>query len=195
MANFHTHPLSELVQGRPEPSTSDMNNAYHRGLPGIVISRKGIYAYGPTERNGTRNPRGYAPSVILQGVPRPFLIHRGPPPRVVMNQWPEGTGLNPKPRTRELDFGQEQEVFEIPGLEKGKKLLGHVSHLLDKVAPHRHDHDKSDGMATEMEADSERNLEDSPEFEGEAGHDDVLYVDWSEEGIEYGEHLEEVGHD
>lgn len=94
VANFHAHPLSEDVGGRPEPSTSDMNNAYHRGLPGIVVSREGIFAYGPSERNGIKNPRGYASSVTLHGVQRPHLI-RGPPIRVVPNQWPEGTASNP----------------------------------------------------------------------------------------------------
>ncbi|KAH9486333.1 hypothetical protein JR316_0000397 [Psilocybe cubensis] len=171
VANFHTHPLSELVQGRAEPSTSDMNNAYYRGLPGIVISRKGIYAYGPTERNGTSNPKGYAPSVTMTGVPRPRLVINNHPPWTVDNQWPEGTGVE-KPRTREL--GIEEEKIEIPGLEKGKEILARASHLLDKIAPHRHH---------------------GSDKEQEVQHDDVILVEWSDEGVEYGEHLEEHAHD
>lgn len=161
-----------------------MNNAYYRGLPGIVISRKGIYAYGPSERNGTRNPRGYAPSVAMTGIPRAHLVQRGPPPRTVPNQWPEGTGLD-KPRTRDLGI-EEEETIEIPGLEKGKQLLARASHLLDKIAPHRHDGDKNDeGESRELAHE-----------EGEAErHDDVILVDWSDEGVEYGEHLDENGHD
>ncbi|KAH9474284.1 hypothetical protein JR316_0013447 [Psilocybe cubensis] len=89
VANFHTHPLSTNVQGDPQPSKADKDNAYHRGLPGIVISRDGIYAYGPEERNGTSNPRGYAPSVPIEGAPKATLVKAHPPPEPVPNQWPE----------------------------------------------------------------------------------------------------------
>ena len=58
VANFHTHPL-ETNQG---PSGADIRNAYHRGVPGIVISRRRIYVYGPERRENfhpSGNPRAY----------------------------------------------------------------------------------------------------------------------------------------
>ena len=56
-ANFHTHPLYK----NEEPSKADVENAYHRGIPGIVISRRKIFGYGPERRTNTEEPFGYAP--------------------------------------------------------------------------------------------------------------------------------------
>ena len=59
VANFHTHPLA----ANPEPSTPDLRNALERNVPGIVISRKKIYVYGPECRSSfvalLGNPRDY----------------------------------------------------------------------------------------------------------------------------------------
>ena len=58
VANFHTHPLD----ANPEPSTADLRNAIQRGVPGIVISRRYMYVYGPERRANFRpllNPRNY----------------------------------------------------------------------------------------------------------------------------------------
>ncbi len=58
VANFHTHPLA----ANEEPSTADLLNAFQRGVPGIVISRRSIWVYGPERRTyfrPTRNPRAY----------------------------------------------------------------------------------------------------------------------------------------
>jgi hypothetical protein len=80
------------VDGVYTPSQSDKLNAYHRGIPGIVISRAGIYSYGPEERRNLKNPKGYPPPVAPPGgVPPEKLEHRAPLPWVVKNQWPEGT--------------------------------------------------------------------------------------------------------
>ncbi|KAK0185301.1 hypothetical protein F5146DRAFT_1005907 [Armillaria mellea] len=92
VANFHTHPLSKRVKGDPQPSRADMENAYARGVPGIVVSRDGIYSYGPERRVTTRNPKGYPGHVSDRpAIPRPTLAKRQPPPWVVRVQWPEGT--------------------------------------------------------------------------------------------------------
>ncbi len=58
VANFHTHPLL----ANEEPSTADLRNAFRRGVPGIVISRRSIWVYGPERRadfRPTRNPHAY----------------------------------------------------------------------------------------------------------------------------------------
>jgi len=68
-----------------------MNNAFARGVPGIVISRPGIWSYGPERRESTTNPKGY-PGPIEPVVYNPVLVKAQPPPWQVSNQWPEGTG-------------------------------------------------------------------------------------------------------
>ncbi|KAJ7676932.1 hypothetical protein DFH06DRAFT_1169338 [Mycena polygramma] len=95
VANFHTHPLTsaEPVRGDQKPSRPDMINSYGRGIPGIVISREGIYGYGPERRLNLQNPKVYPPD----GFPVPGELKwtsqtNAPPPWVVKNQWPEGTG-------------------------------------------------------------------------------------------------------
>lgn len=108
-----------------------MGNAYYRGLPGIVVSRDGIYSYGPKRRENTSNPKGYPPPVPPPAVPRPTLEKAPPPPWVVDNQWPEGTGE------------------------------GTVRTLVENEAT----------------ADSD------------ASGPDVIYVEWSDEGVVYGEPL------
>ena len=55
VANFHTHPL---LEANPEPSETDLYNATRRGIPGFVISRRGIYSYGH-ERTNFDNPTSY----------------------------------------------------------------------------------------------------------------------------------------
>ena len=58
VANFHTHPLNI----NQEPSAADLRNAFRRGVPGIVISRRSVYIYGPENRanlNPIGNPRAY----------------------------------------------------------------------------------------------------------------------------------------
>lgn len=93
VANFHTHPLSADVQGNPMPSQADIANSYARGLPGIVLSRDGIYSYGPDTRVGVNNPKGYPGAVAPPGgIPPVRLERNSPPPTTVKNQWPEGTG-------------------------------------------------------------------------------------------------------
>ncbi len=93
VANFHTHPLSGEVQGNPQPSQADIANSYARGLPGIVLSRDGIYSYGPDTRVGVNNPKGYPGAVAAPpGIPPVRLERHSPPPTTVKNQWPEGTG-------------------------------------------------------------------------------------------------------
>ncbi len=69
-----------------------MANAYTRGLPGIVVSRDGIYSYSPERRANTENPKGYPGPVPPPAVPHPTGAKRQPPPWAVRNQWPEGTG-------------------------------------------------------------------------------------------------------
>ena len=56
VANFHTHPLYK----NEEPSKADIENAYYRGMPGIVISRTKIFGYGPEQRTNTDEPHKYA---------------------------------------------------------------------------------------------------------------------------------------
>lgn len=93
VANFHTHPLSGDVQGNPMPSPADIANSYARGLPGIVLSRDGIYSYGPDTRVGVNNPKGYpGPVAPPGGIPPVRRERHSPPPTTVKNQWPEGTG-------------------------------------------------------------------------------------------------------
>jgi hypothetical protein len=132
VANFHTHPLSALVGGDPHPSRADMDNAYYRGLPGIVVSRPGIYSYGPERRENTSNPKGDPPSIDPPAVPTARLAKVQPPPWTVPNQWPEGTGLK---------------------------------------------------AVTQQSSNK-----DEPEIGGGA---DVIVVEWSDEGVEYGEPLVE----
>ncbi|KAI9566378.1 hypothetical protein HD554DRAFT_1189068 [Boletus coccyginus] len=94
-ANFHTHPLSDRVGGDPQPSRADMENAFARGVPGIVISRPGVWSYGPERRESTTNPKGY-PGPIQPVAYNPVQVIKVPPaggpPWTVSNQWPEGTG-------------------------------------------------------------------------------------------------------
>jgi len=59
VANFHTHPL----YNNERPSKRDVENAYRRGMPGIVISRTKIFGYGPERRTNTDEPLEYAPSM------------------------------------------------------------------------------------------------------------------------------------
>lgn len=135
MANFHTHPLSSLVKGDPQPSDSDHKNAWHRGVPGLVLSRDGIYAYGPERRENRNNPKGYPgqavdpPSYFI-----PKLVKKPQPPWVVKNQWPEG----------------EKQLREERVEMAGGEVVGEES------------------------VDSE-----------------VAWIEWSDEGVEYGEQLEE----
>ena len=139
VANFHTHPLTDAapVNGSPEPSRADMENAYFRGVPGIVVSRPGVYAYGPERRESQLNPKGY-PASVPQGQLNFNLVVPNPPgpPAVVPNlQWPEGIAG--------AQFAAAADV----------------------------------GAATE---------------DADLGADgDVIYVEWSSEGVEYGEKLEE----
>ncbi|KAK0185308.1 hypothetical protein F5146DRAFT_1125265 [Armillaria mellea] len=133
-ANFHTHPLSSRVGGDPQPSRADMANAYARGLPGIVVSRGGIYSYGPERRANTRNPKGYPGTVPPPAVPQAIVAKHPPPPWVARNQWPEGT-----PRT-------------------------------------------SDDALVENEATA---------GDDNAGDPDVIFVEWSDEGVVYDERLSE----
>ena len=58
VANFHTHPL----EANQEPSSADLRNSILRGVPGIVISRRHIYVYGPESRANLHplgDPRAY----------------------------------------------------------------------------------------------------------------------------------------
>ena len=59
MANFHTHPL----ENNQLPSKADLENAYGRNVPGIIIARNMIYVYGPERRQNFRlyhgDPRAY----------------------------------------------------------------------------------------------------------------------------------------
>ncbi|KAK0494808.1 hypothetical protein EDD18DRAFT_1172471 [Armillaria luteobubalina] len=97
-ANFHTHPLSTDVGGGQEPSRADMDNAYVRGVPGIVVSRRGVYSYGPERRTSVSNPKGYPGPVTPPAIPGWVLARRADPDRTdcppwtVEKQWPEGTG-------------------------------------------------------------------------------------------------------
>jgi len=36
-----------------------MTNAFARGVPGIAISRPGVWSYGPERRKNNKNPKGY----------------------------------------------------------------------------------------------------------------------------------------
>ncbi|KAJ7289966.1 hypothetical protein O6H91_Y301900 [Diphasiastrum complanatum] len=58
VANFHTHPLPGVSQ---QPSSSDIINAFARGVPGIVKSEKAIYYYGPArhENMTPASPKGH----------------------------------------------------------------------------------------------------------------------------------------
>ncbi|KAK7013283.1 hypothetical protein R3P38DRAFT_1510203 [Favolaschia claudopus] len=96
VANFHTHPLypEEPVKGGQKPSEADRDNAYDRGLPGIVISRDGIYSYGPERRTNLQNPKVYPPVGVPRSPVEPKLVQKAPLPWTVPKQWPEGTGPN-----------------------------------------------------------------------------------------------------
>ena len=58
MANFHTHPLKSANNN---PSGADMDNNWRRQIPGMVISRGGIYAYNTVlkERETKTKPIQY----------------------------------------------------------------------------------------------------------------------------------------
>ncbi|KAL0070074.1 hypothetical protein AAF712_002971 [Marasmius tenuissimus] len=60
VATFHTHPMGESYGGNAAvPSTADHQNAWQRGVPGLVINRRGIVGYGPTRRAQLNAPQGY----------------------------------------------------------------------------------------------------------------------------------------
>ncbi|KAF9461519.1 hypothetical protein BDZ94DRAFT_1263561 [Collybia nuda] len=60
VANFHTHPMGENYGGNSAaPSTADQSNAWARGVPGIIISRRGLRGYGPQRRAQLNSPAGY----------------------------------------------------------------------------------------------------------------------------------------
>ncbi|KAJ3505091.1 hypothetical protein NLJ89_g7596 [Agrocybe chaxingu] len=60
VANFHTHPMGEAYGGNSQnPSTADQINAWARGVPGIIISRRGLRSYGPQRRAQLNAPQGY----------------------------------------------------------------------------------------------------------------------------------------
>ena len=91
VANFHTHPLDEAVQGVPYPSRKDLQNAWYRKVPGMVISRVGISKYGDDDRTDRRNPQGYPPD--REGRPPDILPYRVLPgwiPQRAPNQWEPG---------------------------------------------------------------------------------------------------------
>lgn len=124
VANFHTHPLSAQVQGSPLPSQADKDNARARGVPGIVISRDGIYSYGPDRRESSQNPKGYpGPN---DHVRQPKLVQGKPFPAVVQGkQWPEGTGgkaLAVKAEVVAFETGLE-EVDHVSGEDDGEVIL------------------------------------------------------------------------
>jgi hypothetical protein len=69
-----------------------MTNTFARGVPGIVVSRPGVYSYGPERREKTTNPKVY-PGPI-EPVSYKFVREKDqPPPWTVKNQWPEGAGI------------------------------------------------------------------------------------------------------
>ena len=76
VANFHTHPLNF----NEEPSTTDIENAYHRGIPGIVMSRRKIFGYGPKRRTNTDEPLKYAPRVVEGKTTRSTKLENNPFP-------------------------------------------------------------------------------------------------------------------
>ncbi|PPQ65615.1 hypothetical protein CVT24_011823 [Panaeolus cyanescens] len=60
VATFHTHPMGPAYGGNAaNPSTADHRNAWQRGVPGIVINRRGITGYGPARRAQLNAPQGY----------------------------------------------------------------------------------------------------------------------------------------
>ncbi|KJA25217.1 hypothetical protein HYPSUDRAFT_38163 [Hypholoma sublateritium FD-334 SS-4] len=138
VANFHTHPLAAVapVNGSPEPSRSDMENAYFRGVPGIVVSRSGVYAYGPERRESLLNPKGY-PASVPQGPLNFRLVVQNPPgpPTVVPGlQWPEGipgargaVAEDEGEAAGSDDLGPAGDVIEVEwsseGVEYGDKLV------------------------------------------------------------------------
>lgn len=144
VANFHTHPLSHQVGGIDEPSRADTANAWHRGLPGIVISRTGIYAYGPERRQDITNRKGYGKPMAVESL-APHLVMSaagGIPSTVARLQWPEG-------------------------IKQTKALL--QEHWTDLDSEHAFDS-------------HEAHLPDV----------EVVYVEWSNHGVEYGAALVEA---
>ena len=123
MANFHTHPLSPNVSGDPQPSRADMTNAFARGVPGIVISRPGIWSYGPERRESTKNPKGY-PGPIEPVSYRTVLVKAHPPPWTVSKQWPEGTGVHQNELNKSVEGNDEVIVLEWSpdGVEYGERF-------------------------------------------------------------------------
>ncbi|KAI8836170.1 hypothetical protein BC829DRAFT_421792 [Chytridium lagenaria] len=65
VANYHTHP--SLVTEDVHPSAADMVNAWARGVPGLVISRKGIYIYGPERRKRLNAAVRFYPNTNEEG--------------------------------------------------------------------------------------------------------------------------------
>ena len=112
-----------------------MRNAYDRGVPGIVVSRDGIYSYGPERREDTNNPKGYPGPVTPPAFFRPNLVRAPFPPWTVSNQWPEGTG---------------EDAVRTP-------------------------------------------VENEATGDSDASGPDVICVEWSDEGVVYGEPLIESG--
>lgn len=118
--------------GDPEPSKSDKDNAYYRGIPGIVISRKGIYSYGPEQRESTANPKGYPASMVPPAFPTAKLVKAASEtslPWKVPNQWPEGTGAAAEMIFKENAGGEKAEESDVivvewasDGVEYGEKL-------------------------------------------------------------------------
>lgn len=58
VANFHTHPLRS---SNSPPSDADLDNNWRRQIPGLVISREGIFSYVTVlpEREDRRKPIQY----------------------------------------------------------------------------------------------------------------------------------------
>lgn len=147
VANFHTHPLSESYGGDAEPSLADKQNAYFRGLPGIVISRKGIYSYGPERRENTLgNLKGYPPGIDLPG-------------------------------------GIPGSSLEVPKSDNTPPWVVTGKQCPENLTP------SFDGTSIAFDStlvESEAMTDDS-----DTGDLDVIYVEWSDDGVVYGKDLVE----
>jgi len=101
VANFHTHPLHPNTGATQQASKADQENNWFRKVPGIVLSREGVYKYGDTQREDWTNPQGYPP------------YRESPIPASCYNSKRIMTGF-PKPTDNQWEPGRIMILFPSP---------------------------------------------------------------------------------